>query len=274
MSDTLHGYIEGSEGAFRALIHKATDPVVEYYNRAFIRVTDDEITVIANQTTDSVVTYATVNDGFFDDFGPGKDQGEARAIIDVEKFMGYFDISTSGDSRVSVEFRGEPDDELATTAHIDGELETDLYLPSSDSDYENISLGTVERFNADNEFLLAEGETLPTEIKCHVGEIQHVMDVKSFDELDLDTFPIAVEDEELVLDAEDERGRNKVQGGLKAESVEGPDVSNHYQKGFEQTFNALSGTVDISTGPDLPLCVVKEDSGVTFRYLLAPASGD
>jgi hypothetical protein len=88
----------------------------------------------------------------------------------------------------------------------------------------------------------------------------------------VDYHPLRIEDGELRLDLECRTGPRAF-GRLSGEVLEGPDVHNEYEDGFAEVFRCLSGGVELQTGADHPLVVVKRGDGYTLRYVIMPVVG-
>jgi hypothetical protein len=109
-------------------------------------------------------------------------------------------------------------------------------------------------------------------IETNVKEINRIVEIVDNDE-DTKFYPITIRDGELYLSVGKDERRNAAWGALNAKEVDGPDLSNQYNQGFQELFDTLSGTVRIETEEDKPICVVQDArEGQVLRNVIGPVN--
>lgn len=266
----VHATIEGSAEKFENMVELATMAKHSDYEQAYLIISDGEVEVVSSAGF-SASSYSNFTEEYFTTI-EARDGG-AEAIIDIEKFQFYLDL-VAGAGNVEVQFRGEPDSRLATVSEMHGELNTSVHIPSSETIIEQMPSFLPESFTEDGVYTSKDGDKqLQTVIEVSVETIERVMKpVESEEYMNIDNYPIVVEDGSLQLQAGGKQSRDRVWGELEVQSVEGPDVANLYGDPFKPVFESLSGDVTIQTSPGgAPLAVVKEIEGGTIRHVVGPA---
>jgi len=201
--------------------------------------------------------------------------GGAQAIVNVADFMTYgLDFASDG-GEIQFALRGDPEKELASAIEFYGAVNARTMLDVAGNPLEEVPTGIVENFpDGDGKYVSTEKDKpFPTNIRVDSEQIQRIIEVVDHDP-QTDFFPITVEDGELTLDIGRDEGRNAVWGDLSANSIEGPDVSNQYKKGFEEVFKSLSSEVWLQTAPGgVPLCVAQDGhDGMVIRHIIGNMS--
>lgn len=275
MSETeLLGRFETSMGNMQKLLRWASAPFGERYDQAYLNLAEDEIRTVAN-AGEAVVAYCDFSKPFVQEIELHDEvDGDAgmQAIVKVPQTQSYLEFV--GGEKVSVEFHGVPGgDNKADKMVLDGDLQAEIYLPSSDTDYESKQLQVVNVYDEDNQWVKSNGEPLETSFRTRVKEFNRIINIVEFDSFALSNYPVVVDDGNFLLDAADENDRDSVRGELYAEDVEGPDANNSYSRGFEELFGNISGEVDVGVEDGGPISIVREsnDDAVTLRYAVHPA---
>lgn len=235
------------------------------------------VTVIGGQPGDVTQTYCTFTEPHLTGISSEQDDG-TQAIVDVADFITYgLDFASDG-GELQVEFRGDPDSELASAVEFTGAVNSRVMLPVAGDILDDVPTGIVNNFpNGDGQYHSTqegrEGETFPTNIRVDVEQINRIIEVVNHDP-QTDFYPITVEDGELTLDIGRDSGRNAVWGDLSANSVDGPDVSNQYKRGFEEVFGTLHGEVWLQTAPGgAPVCIAQDGhDGMVIRHTIGNMS--
>lgn len=261
MSEETLATVSGSVQQVRQAVEKTAlagrgDP---YHSDVYVNIGDGEMRTIVGSPGNVVVAFCSFNENYVDNL-----EGEVEAILDVSDFLNYLDIATDG-GRVELNFLGNEGDRLATRLHIEGKLQSTIMLPASEAVLEEVPLGLPKSFDDENQMHNSDGDTLGTEIQTSVNELDRVVDAVDLRE-DIDFYPIVTEGGEFKLDVGDSRDQ-EIRGVLQAE-VEGDDVDNRYNEGFEELVNTLNGGVHLATDQDAPLCAVKEQEGVVLRHIV------
>lgn len=273
MTEVMKGAFETTHSNLSTMLRWTSAPFDERYDQAYVNLSGDGLRTIAN-AGQAVASYCTFRGDYAQDIALhdsiDEDAG-MEAVVNVIDFQEY--LAFVGGERVRVEFYGEEDERLAKKMVISGDLTAEIFIPSSKSDIESKQLGVVDLYDERERWVKpSNDEPLSTSFVTTVDEMNKIVDVTNFDDIVLNNVPIVVEDGELVLDAEDENQRNNIEGTLKAEDVQGPDVSNTYSRGVEELFGTISGKVEVMIEQDCPFSVVhsSEDGDFTARYAILP----
>lgn len=265
---------ETTRGNLQKMLNWIPAPLDEQYDKAWLNIQEDEVHAVASMGQ-AVVAYCTFDEPFVQDI---EIHDDVDASAGVETIINYEDvrdyIEFVGGERVRVSFVGNEDEKLCRKMEIDGDIHVDIYVPSSEADYESQQTGIVNLYDDENRWHKpSDDETLSTRFRTKVEEFERIVRVKEFEDFSLSTYPVVIEDGEFILDATDDDERNSIKGNLDAWDVEGPDVSNSYSRGFSQLFGNISGKISVDIGEDMPMSIVREsnDDAMTLRYILLPA---
>lgn len=226
----------------------------------YIEIDEDEVTALVSAGGGSVLTYCTFEESFFDEI-----EGEARAIMDVEKTLDRLNVAADK-GRMAFDFIG-PDDGLAERLRARGALQMAVTLPASEKALDKVPDELPDRFDGDENFLSPSGNPHQTHIDTSLDEVRKIVDAVGIE--GGDTYPIAVEDGDFTLNVGGDL--EYFRGDLEAD-VDGPDLKNHYSPGFTPMTDTLSGGVVLQTTPHddgLPLAVIQDNEGSTIRHVLA-----
>lgn len=277
MSDEteLLGRFETTVDNMQKMVQWASAPFDERYDQVYINLAEDELRTVAN-AGQAVIGYCDFQKPFVQETVLNDEVDSSagmQAILKVPQMENYLEFV--GGTSLTVEFYGVPGGEnRADRIRLEGDLTANIYLPSSDSDYESKQLDIVNLYNEDEEWEKpSNGEPLETSFSTRVSEFQKIIDVVSFDSFALANYPVVIDDGSFMLDAADENDRDNVHGELEAEDVDGPDVDNTYSRGFEELFNTISGNIDVGVEQDAPISIVRQsnDEAMTLRYCILPA---
>jgi hypothetical protein len=264
---------ETTRGNLQKMLKWISAPLDDQYDKAWLNIQDEELHAVASMGQ-AVVSYCTFSQPFVQDIDIHDDVDASAGIesmINLEDLKDYVDFV--GGERVEVSFLGNEGEQLCRKMEIDGDIHVDLYVPSSEADYESQQTGIVNLYDDENRWHKpSDDKPLSTRFRTKVREFERIVKVTQFDDFALSTYPVVIEDGEFLLDAKDENERNSIQGSLDAQDVEGPDVNNSYSRGFEELFNNISGEVWVDIEQDTPINVVREsnDNSLVLRYLLLP----
>lgn len=257
-------------------------PLEERYDQMYLNVAEDEIRTVAN-ASDNVASYCTFNEKFVNDIHV---DDSVDSVVGMESVINVFDIQDYlqfvGGSVVEVRFYGYEDDRLAARVDLDGDLCATVYLPHSRSDVESKKLNIMKLYDSDNRWVRPstfdvqdgsadDGEPLGTTFVTDIEEFEKIVKASNFDDITFSNFPVVIEDGELVLEAADEDDRNKIEGTLHAEEVEGDNVRNVYSRGLDELVGNISGNVRVGIEQDGPVSIVREanDGAFIARYSIA-----
>jgi len=235
------------------------------------------VTLIGGQPGDVTQTYCTFSEPYLTEVSSNQEEG-TQAVVDVVDFITYgLDFASDG-GELKVAFRGDEDDEIASVVEFYGAVNSRVMSPVAGDVMEEVPTSIVDNFpNGDGEYYstVREGNPpFPTHVRTNVEQIQRIIEVINH-EPSRDLYPIVVDEGELQLEVGRNSKRNAVWGGLSANSIDGPDVSNEYKKGFEEVFKSLTDEVWLQTAPnDSPLCVSQDSrEGVVIRHVIGNMSG-
>lgn len=265
---------ETTRGNLQKMLRWIGAPLDDQYDKAWLNLQEGEAHAVASMGQ-SVVSYCSFSKPFVQDVELHDDAGDAgvETLINIDDVEDYVDFV--GGDRVEVSFHGNEDENLCRKMTIDGDIRVDIYVPHSEADYESQQTGIVNLYDDENRWHRpSNNEVLSTRFQTDVEEIERIVKVTDFDDFALSTYPVVIEDGEFLLDASDENQRNSIEGTLKAEDVEGPDVSNSYSRGFSELFENISGRIWIDIEQEAPMSVVREsnDDSLVLRYVLLPTS--
>lgn len=270
----LLGRFETTMDNMQKLLRWSSAPFDDRYDQAYLNLAEDEIRTVAN-AGQAVIAYCDYTKPFIQEIELHDEvdsEAGMQSILKVPQTQSY--LQFVGGEKITVEFHGVPgEDNKADKMVLDGDLRAEIYLPSSDSDYESKQLQVVQVYDDDNQWIKNSGEPLETSFKTRVSEFERIIDVVSFDSFALANYPVVVRDGDFLLDAADENDRDNVRGELYADDVEGPDLSNSYSRGFEELFGNIAGEIEIGVEDGGPISIVREsnDDAVTLRYSVLPA---
>lgn len=250
------------------------------HSEVYVNVGGGEARFLASKQNNSVISYSTFGEGFLTSVEVDQDlliednNGTAEAIINVEDFLTYLNYAQDDpSSTVELTLLGDEDDRLCHALQFHGAIQTRVMLPASESNLDEVPLDAVGRFDdSTHSFLTGEGEPMEALIETDVREINRIVDIVNDDD-DTKFYPITIQDGELYLSVGKDERRNAAWGALNADTVEGPDLSNEYNQGFEELFGTLSGDVRIETQEELPICVVQDEyEGQVLRNVIGPVN--
>ena len=274
MTETELFSFETTSNNLSTMLQWASAPLdTEKYDKVYLNVKDNEATTISN-AGEAVMSYCTFDKPFVQNVEviDGFEDSGAQAILDVPQMQDYIDFV--GGERLNLTFFGSESDGRSNRMLIEGELSANIYLDNSNRDYENFQLGIVHLYDDEDVFRKkSDDEELSTSFTTRVSEFEKIVDVTDFDSFALSNYPVVVKDESFILDASDKNDRDSVSGTLYADDVEGPDVDNHYSRGFAELFKSINGEVDVSLEQDSVISIVRQsnDEALTCRYALLPA---
>lgn len=254
------------------------------HDDVYLNVLEDEVRILQATPGESVLTYGSYYEDYFDEITLECDIAEeigtdrsgedfpyrvgAEAILDVEQALTYLDFASDGGT-VEVSFTGSTDTRLSSMMRAEGALEAWVKLPGSQDALESVPHWLPLRFDSDNQYTNPNGDPAPVQISTKVSKLERIIDAVDKDR-DADFYPIVVEDESFRVDIGDE-SRSGVSGALGAKSVSNgidSDVENYYHDGFEEIFNILSGAVELQTAPGgNPLSIVQSGGERVIRHV-------
>jgi hypothetical protein len=204
-----------------------------------------------------------------------------ESLVRVPQLQDYLEFV--GGESLEVTFFGQIEESdngnqgRAKRIRIDGELTAEIYVPNSRSEYESMQLGIVSLYDDDNNWLRpSNNEPLATEFETWCKEFERIINVVDFDDFALTNYPVTIQNGEFVLDVSDSNQRDSVSGPLNSISVDGPDDSEQYSRGFEELFSTISGKVKVRFEEEAPISVVREsnDDALCCRYIILPVANE
>lgn len=253
------------------------------FGTLYFDVRDGFITSLAAVGANSAMMYSTIEEGrALESITLHESNGDGDGVSSMfrsSELRSYIDIvGGEEDGTITIEFCGDPDDQVVNKARIRGELEADVYLPASAADLEMVPFPITRRFSDSDEFYKAmpdedepEPGTFATVIDTNVGTMQRIVDVVEESESADDMFPIKVEDGDFKVDLDTrESRRDSVRGTLHGADVKGPDLHTEYSDRFRKIASTIRGDVRLSSTPDnAPLVTVRKTENETYRYIIA-----
>ena len=242
------------------------------HDNLYLDISEDEVKILQSAPGDSVLTYGSFYESYFDDLSVDGDDSVA-AIIKVEQTLDFLDmVAPSG--KVELTFSGDDTKPTCRTLEVTGDLEARVTLPGGRDAVEKVPDWLPERFSDEDVYMSspdAGSKELPTKIDTNVGSVERIIEARK--NIGSPAYPIVVEDGDFMMDIGDDN--DYVRGSLDGNDVEGPDVDNTYLSGFEEIFNVLSGRIQLQTAPDNgPLAVVKGGAKSVVRHVNASITVD
>jgi len=247
---------ETTRGNLQKMLKWISAPLDEAYDKAWLNITEEQVNAVSNMGQ-SAISYCTFEEPFVQDvqLHESVDENGVQTLVNYIDVENYIDFV--GGERVEVTFFGNEDETLCRRMRIDGDIEVDIYVPHSEADFNSIQTGIIQRYNDSDRWLNSDSEPMGTQFTTKVQEFERIVRVTEFDDFALSTYPVSIEDEEFILDASDDDGRNSVSGRLESSDVSGPDVNNFYSAGFAELFDNISGEVVVDIEQDFPMSVVR-----------------
>lgn len=273
MSESTHATLRASVESLTSMItQSALDGETEHAD-IYLNVLEDRVQVLQSTPGETVLTYCTFGEDYFDDLSldreirefTGNREGNeydyevgAEAILDVEQTLTYLDMA-SGGGTVEIEFTGSDDRRLSTYMRAQGALEAWVKLPGSQDVLDDVPHWLPNRFDNENNYCNTAGDAAPTTIETKTQKLETIVQAVDNDR-DAEFYPVTVEDGSFTINVGDE-SRSGVRGQLGGQSVEGPDVENYYFDGFEEILNVISGHIELQTVPGNGPLYFQQDDG-------------
>jgi hypothetical protein len=237
-----------------------------YYDEILVEIAPDGVATPAGSTGSSLATYCTADAALFDALSTVDDE-TLTAIFDIEEFVGWLRWVDDG-SPLEVEFVGDPEANIVGAFRLSNGAQTAVVDCYRDPLLlEELTFELPSRFDADERFVLENGDPAPTVVETTAAAMERLADAVDRSPT-VDRYPLVVDDGELRVEVE-RSGTTRVTGRLPG-TVEGPDVHNEYEAGFSAVFRTLSGEIELQTGPDEPLVVVDGGEDYALRYVVMP----
>lgn len=251
----------------------------------YLNILGDEVRVLKQTQGQTVITFCSFNEDFFDDLTLHRDVEEregtdtsgndfhyrsgAEAVLNVSKTSTYLENAVGDeDATIELKFTGTEERRLSTFLRAEGAVKAWVKLPGSEDVLRNVPHWLPRRFNADNKYCNPQGDPAPVNIETNVSQIEWLIDIVENDD-DAEFYPIVVEDGAFRVDVGDDQ-KSGVSGEIiSGDQVKGPDMESHFYQGFEEIFSVLSGKVELQSAPgDNPLAVVREGGdGSVIRHV-------
>lgn len=244
-----------------------------FHDDIYLQFHDDRVESIVSKSQNAVLTYTSFYENYFDELTvPGDDPVEAVwSVSEVEDYLGL--VADSHSDSIKMQITGEAENGLAEHLRLDGSLWTEIKLPQAGNVLERVPMNLPDRWE-NNVFHSPSGNEPSTFINTTVSQLDKIQQAVDLDD-DCDYPPIAVKDEQFILQiGEEGKSRSSIGGTLNASNVEGADVTNSYNRGFDEIIGTLSSEVNLQTAPGAPMAVVKEHSNRIIRHVLSPVQSE
>lgn len=279
MSELL-GAFETTRSNLANVLKWSSAPFDERYDEVYLNLSEDELRTVGN-AGEAITAFCTFKKPYVQDveLGDGVDaEAGMESIIRVPDVQDY--LNFVGGDRIRVEFYSDSDSRGADKMVVDGDITAELFVPSSEANYESKQLGIVGLYDSEDRWIAPStfeenpdnGEPLSTTFRTKVQEFEKIIEAKEFDDFVLSNYPVVVQNGEFRIEAFDDNDRNSISGSLYAEDVNGPDVNNTYSRGFAELFDNIDGKIRIGIENAKPISVVREsnDEALTLRYCILP----
>lgn len=228
----------------------------------FVRVAEDRTETPAAAPGAEVKAYCTARAAMFDDLAVLVD-GPVDAMFDIDRVLGWHDWH--GDDDLTVTFEGDPATGV-TERLVHETADAEVVIPC-DTDWtrDEVSLALPGQFR-DDRLLGADGEPVPTVVRTDASELRRLVTASRLAGAE-DEYEIVVDDGDLRIQVHDDGG-TRASATLEA-TVSGPDVRAAVGPGFDRVVSSLVGPVQLQTGPDAPVAVVRTHEAFSLRFLVA-----
>lgn len=231
----------------------------------FSRLYDDRIDTPASAPDAEQVSFCTGKAGMFDDLELFVD-GPVDALFDIDTVITWLRWLGGEAEPATITFEGDPATGVTSTL-VHECTSTEVVIPAkTDWRLGEIDLSLPDRFRG-GQFLDRSGEPMPTTVDVGVDELERLVAATNMSRPE-DEYEIVIEDEALCLSPDPADGV-RVSGVLDAD-VDGPDVSTTVGPGFERVVSSLEGDVQLQTGRNEPLAIVKDRETFTLRFVVYP----
>ena len=287
MSETLASF-RCSAGKIKNMLvetalKEGDDP---FHDDIYLRVYDERVEAVVATKNNSVLSNCTFFSTYFDGLDTHIDR-PVGAVVPVEQTINYLELADEGGT---VEWMlmgevddgesedddddddGDSEDVLAMFLQMEGALNTLFKLPTAQEVVDQVPMSLPERFDGNDMFHSADGNTHDTVVETNIRELKRIHQAVQLDE-EVDFFPVTVKDGEFSLElgtSEDgQHDRTAVWGGLSGSQVDGEDLQNWYNTGFDEVVKTLSGDIQIQATQDAPMALVQNsEKGKTIRHVL------
>jgi hypothetical protein len=281
--DVMLGSFETTMNNMQKLLNWSSAPLdLERYDQVYFNLRPNTLTAISN-IGKAVIAYCDFQEPFVENISvnEGLHSVGMESLLRVPQFQQYLDFV--GGESLEVTFFGQIEENddgnqgRAKRVRIDGELTAEIYVPNSRSEYESMQLGIVSLYDDDNNWLRpSNNEPLETEFETWCKEFERIISIVDFDDFAMTNYPVSIQNGEFVLDVSDSNQRDSVSGPLNSISVDAPDNSEKYSRGFEELFSTISGEIKVRFEEDAPISVVREsnDDALCCRYVILPVADE
>jgi hypothetical protein len=257
------------------MIEQSSPPGMHRYGDLYLNVLDDEVHHLGVTPGNSMLSYCTFEQGYFDDLSLYRDvkieepvdynddpfeyERGVEVVIDISELMdGLFD-QLKDSASITLEFFDNNDQRLSSVR-----FKTDSIKPQDISSegfnmLEDVPFWMERRFNEKNQFTNIDGQVAPTRIEAETADIESIVGVID-SKRSKEYYPIIVSDGELQL-INDE----------STVEVTGPDIENHQVESFGSVIDVLpAGSLELHTAPGgNPLAVIQERSDAVIRHIVS-----
>lgn len=251
-----------------ALATLRPDPDAEpYYDEILVEFDSDGLSTPAGSTSSSLPTYCSASADRFDRLETVDDRA-ITAVFEIEEFTEWLRWIDDG-SAVEVQFVGDVETGVVAEFHLSaGGLTAVVDCYRDPELLDSLAFELPSRFGDDDRFLLENGDPAPVLVETTARAMRRI--VGAVDRVrGVEYYPFRIENGELRLDVEGRTGQ-AAHGRLPGEVLAGADLRNEYDGEFPAVFRCLSGEIELQTGPDEPLIVVRRGDGYTLRYVIMP----
>lgn len=189
-------------------------------------------------------------------------------LFDIDRSLSVLEWLGEGQGSATITFEGDPVGRVANSLVHESPDATVRFPADTNWSQDDLYLGLPDRFE-DGRFLGADGEPVPTVAAVETADLERL--VRGSDLTGTEGYSIGIREGEVTVDAASREGV-AVEASAPA-SVRGPAVTRRVAPGLAQVARSVEGGVELQTGPDEPLAVVKDREHFTLRFVVYPPSG-
>ena len=238
-----------------------------YYDEILVEFGPEGLSTPAGSTSSSLPTYCSAEADLFDRLETVDDR-TVTAVFAIKEFTNWLEWIDDG-SPVEVTFVGDAETGVVSEFHLSSDDLTavvDCYRDPESLD--SLTFELPSRFTDEGRFLLENGDPAPVRVETTGEAMSRIVEAVALVP-GVEYYPFIVEDGRLRVHVEGRTGP-AAHGRLPGEVLSGDDLRNEYDTEFAAVFRCLSGPVELQTGPDEPLVVVRRGDGYTLRYVIMP----
>lgn len=190
----------------------------------------------------------------------------ADVMFDIDRSLATLSWLGEAADSMTLTFEGDPDGGVVTRMVHEVPDATVVLPAETDWVLGELSLALPDRFR-DGHFLGTDGEPVPTRASLDTAALERL--VRGADLADAgEGYKVRIGDGTVGVATGRESGA-KVDASAPADVI-GPTVTRRVAPGLARVATSIEGGVELQTGPDEPLAIVKEREHFALRFVVYP----